>query len=111
MYFFRLGEIEEKTLLKGVTTRLAWGDRLMFSLVTLEPHAVVPEHSHDHEQMGLVLEGEFEMGIGGERRRVRRGDAYLIPSQVRHSARGFGKRAQALDVFSPPREEYKQLLG
>ncbi len=31
----------------------------------MEPHAIVEEHSHPHEQMGLMLEGEAVFTIGG----------------------------------------------
>ena len=43
-----------------------------------------------------------------EARTIRPGDAYLIPSGVEHSATAVGGPARALDIFSPPREEYKK---
>ena len=76
------------------------------SFVNLQPHGVVEEHSHPHEQMGMVLEGTFELTIDGESRNIKKGDAYLIPSNVKHSARAFDEPAVALDIFSPPREDY-----
>ena len=39
------------------------------------------------------------------------GDVYLIPSGVEHSATAVGGPARALDIFSPPRDEYKQLTS
>jgi quercetin dioxygenase-like cupin family protein len=57
--------------------------------------------------MGLGLEGEFELIIGDEARIIRQGDSYLIPGNTPHSARSVGGPARALDVFSPPREDYK----
>jgi quercetin dioxygenase-like cupin family protein len=45
--------------------------------------------------------------IGSEERLVAAGDVYLIPSGVEHSATAVGGPARALDIFSPPREEYK----
>ena len=49
----------------------------------------------------------FEMTIGGETRKMKPGDAYVIPPGVEHSLQGTDGWGLALDVFSPPREEYK----
>ncbi len=80
----------------------------MLSFVTFDrPEALVPTHQHPHEQMGMGLEGEFELIIADEARLIRAGDSYLIPSNTPHSARSVGGPARALDVFSPPRDDYK----
>ena len=85
-----------------------WGDKVMISIIENAPHAVVPLHSHsEHEQAGIILQGEFDMTIGGEKRRVKPGDAYVIPSGVEHKLEGADGWALALDVFGPPRDEYK----
>ncbi|MBI4299720.1 MAG: cupin domain-containing protein [Chloroflexi bacterium] len=78
----------------------------MISFVHLSPDAVIPTHRHPHEQMGMGLEGEFEMIIGDVKRTVKKGDAYLVPSNVEHSVRNYGGPSLALDIFSPPREDY-----
>ena len=49
-------------------------------------HSVVEEHSHPHEQMGLMLEGEAEFIVGGQRRTVRAGQMWRIPGGVLHKA-------------------------
>ena len=107
MPFFAINEQPEKSIFDGKTTiRTLHGEKVMMSFVNLQPHGVVEEHSHPHEQMGMVLEGTFELTIDGEARRIKKGDAYLIPSNVKHSARAFDEPAVALDIFSPPREDY-----
>jgi mannose-6-phosphate isomerase-like protein (cupin superfamily) len=96
----------------GIRIRTAWGERIMLSFLDFESAgATVPLHRHDHEQMGMGLEGEFELVIGGEARLIRAGDVYLVPSGVEHSATAVGGPARALDIFSPPREEYKSASG
>ena len=106
MYFCASEDFKERELAPGVRLRLAWGERVMMSFVDLAANSVVARHSHPHEQMGMVLKGEFEMVIGGEARVLLEGDCYLIPPDVEHSARTFDMPAQALDIFSPPREDY-----
>ena len=59
-------DIVPRTLCPGVTAKIASGEKLMFSLVTLEPGAIVPEHSHPHEQMGMLVSGTMELAIEGK---------------------------------------------
>lgn len=79
----------------------------MVALATLEPHAVVEEHQHPHEQLGVVLEGRAIFVIGGTERTLQAGDRYIIPGNVRHKVIALDQPVKALDVFNPPREEYK----
>ena len=106
MPFDRWDALVPFELADGVQLRIMSGERVMMSFVTLDPGGEVPQHSHPHEQMGMGVEGSFELVIDGESRVIRRGDIYLIPSNVVHSARGLDERAVALDIFSPPREDY-----
>ncbi|HLJ57831.1 MAG TPA: cupin domain-containing protein [Chthonomonadaceae bacterium] len=108
MPFFDLAQQPTREIFPGVTITTAWGEALMMSFVTFAfAGAAVPTHSHVHEQMGMGLEGEFELTIDGETRAIRTGDSYLIPSNVPHSARALTAGARALDIFNPPREDYK----
>ncbi len=109
--FFPLAEVESIEMAPGVSLQLVCGDKAMMSFVTLQPGSVVPLHSHPHEQMGTGLEGEMLLFIGGMEdkysRIIRAGDTYVIPGGVPHAAKAVGDvPAVALDVFSPPREDY-----
>ena len=105
-YFFDPSTVKRRELAPGVTLRTMWGEKVMMSIVEIAPHGVVPAHSHPHEQAGMVLQGEFDFTIGGQTRRVRQGDAYIIPGGVEHSLVGSQNWSLALDIFSPPREDY-----
>lgn len=82
-------------------------ERMMISLVEMEPHAVVEEHSHPHEQMGLMLEGVADFTIGDQTRRVRPGEIWRIPGNVRHKVVALDAPVRAIDVFNPPRDDYR----
>ncbi len=99
-------DMRPRQLAPGVTAKIAPGEKLMFSLVTLEPNAVVPEHAHPHEQMGMMVGGVMELTIAGETRVLSGNALYLIPGGVPHKAAAGPEGAVALDAFSPPREEY-----
>jgi quercetin dioxygenase-like cupin family protein len=105
--FFDVDELEAKQTLAGVKMQVAYGEKIMMAYVNLDANITLPAHSHPHEQMGMFLEGEAEFTIGDEKRIVKPGMAYLVPSNVEHKVTTFDKPVLALDIFSPPREEYK----
>ncbi len=84
-----------KELQAGVRTRTFWGENLMFSLVELDAHAVIPSHSHPHEQGTYLLSGGFEATVGGETRWVGPGELFIVPGGVEHSVR-VGIRSDAV---------------
>jgi quercetin dioxygenase-like cupin family protein len=105
--FWKQEEIPARTLAPGVTAKIASGERMMFSLVTLAPEAVVPTHSHPHEQMGMMVSGTMEFTIEGETRVLSGSEMYVVPGGVPHAAKAGPGGAVALEAFSPPREEYR----
>jgi quercetin dioxygenase-like cupin family protein len=98
--------IAPRRLAPGVTLRVFSSDRVMLSLVDLEPGAVVPPHQHPHEQLGIWLAGDAEATIGDNRKHVSAGDCYYIPGGTEHTFVTGHDGGQALDIFHPPREDY-----
>ena len=68
--------------------------------------ALLPEHSHPHEQVTAVQEGEFEMTIAGSKNHLTPGSVAVIPSNVLHSGRAVTD-CTIIDVFHPVREDYR----
>ncbi len=106
-YYFDSAARTRKELLPGVATRTFWGDRMLLSLVDLDPNTTIPLHAHPHEQVGMVLSGTVEFTIAGETRQLGPGDIYIAPGGVEHSVRLGDSACQILEAFSPVREEYK----
>ncbi len=100
-------ECARHTIFPGVTIATCAAERLMLSLVNLEPHSVVEEHSHPHEQAGMVLEGRAVFFIGGEQKTLGPGDCYFAPGGVRHKVIALEEPVRVIDVFTPVREEYR----
>ena len=105
--FWNPESIAPKVLAPGVTAKIASGERMMLSLVTLAPGAVVPTHSHPHEQMGMMVSGTLEITIEGETRVLSGSGMYFVPGGVPHAAKAGPGGAVTLEAFSPPREEYR----
>ena len=105
--FFNWRDIPERIPKEGVTMKVVSGEKGMMVSFDIEPNVEIPVHSHPHEQMGTVLEGEITLKIGKEERILKAGDGYIAPSGVPHGAKTGTKGAKVLDFFSPPREDYK----
>jgi quercetin dioxygenase-like cupin family protein len=107
VYFPTADECSTHTIFPGVTIRTCAAAKMMLSYVVLEPHAVVEEHSHPHEQVGMLLEGRARFFIGGEEKVLQKGDMWLIPGNVKHRVVALEERVVALDIFTPVREDYR----
>ncbi len=105
--FFRWEEIKEKIPKNGIKMKVITGTKAQMVLFQIDPHTEFPPHMHPHEQMGTVLAGALLLKIGKSEKILKPGDAYIVPPNTEHSAKTFNKTTVVLDVFSPPREEYK----
>jgi mannose-6-phosphate isomerase-like protein (cupin superfamily) len=76
------------------------------ALMTLQPNAASGRNLNAHEmseQVLLVLQGEVEAEVGGEKRSLRKGDVVLIPAGVKHRFHNTSaKAAVTFSVYAPP---------
>lgn len=106
-FFYTEEDCAEHQIFPGVRIRTSWLERLMTSVVHFAPHSVVENHSHPHEQMGIIVSGHAEFTVGGVTQTLGPGDLYRIPSNVVHKVVALDEPVKAFDVFSPVREDYK----
>ena len=109
--FFSLSDLSggiPRELAEGLSTRIFVGEQAMLSIVTIEPNASGSTHSHPEEQWGFLLEGSGVRTQDGRKVPVKAGDFWRTPGGVRHSFKGGPEGATVLDVFAPPREEYRK---
>ena len=97
-----------RTLAEGIKTRIFPGQNVMLSVVRMEPHSSGTIHSHPEEQWGVLLEGECIRIQAGEERTMKAGDFWCTPGGVMHGVRTGAVGAVVLDIFSPPRDEYRK---
>ncbi|MBX0321885.1 cupin domain-containing protein [Halomicroarcula sp. F13] len=85
--------------------QLAAGEEMSIQHLRIEPGGRVPEHSHHHEQVGFVYQGEQTFVLeDGETVTVEPGESYWLQSHEVHAAENRGDvDLLAIDVFSPPR--------
>jgi quercetin dioxygenase-like cupin family protein len=94
----------------GVTLRALSGAQVMLSHVTIAPHGFAAVHTHDEEQIGLVVSGGCEFDLDGEVRTLGPGDIYHAPPGVPHGARAGEDGCVIVDMFAPPRQALLDLL-
>ncbi|MEQ1615010.1 MAG: cupin domain-containing protein [Hyphomicrobiaceae bacterium] len=92
----------------GLTTRIFAGEQAMLSVVSIGPNMMGTMHQHPEEQWGVLLEGSAVRYQGGEEFAVKKGDFWRTPGGVPHTMRAGPDGARVLDVFSPPRPEYRK---
>jgi quercetin dioxygenase-like cupin family protein len=107
MYYYNPTERVAKELIPGINAKTFWGEQMLAAVVDLDANVHLPLHSHPHEQLGIVIEGQIEFSVAGEVKVLKPGEVYVIPGGVEHEARTFDQPVKVLDVFSPVREEYK----
>lgn len=109
--FFKWDAQDPIEVVPGLRFQPILGGRLMANFVSFEPNTVAAVHWHDEEQMSIVIEGEMEFEVGGQKRIIKRGDAVIIPPNVPHGARTFDTTCLEIDVFNPPRQGLLELMG
>ena len=97
---------ESRQLLEGVNlTTLVHGDKTLMGQFNLSKGAMIPAHSHPHEQTGIMISGKLRFIVNGETIDVEAGDSWCLPGDVKHSAEAL-EDTVVIEVFSPVREDY-----
>ena len=86
--FEDLSDIAPQRIWDRIVARSVHGERITMSVIELDPGAVVAEHSHENEQLGIVLRGTMDFRVGEERREL--GAGGTLANSGEHAARGDG---------------------
>lgn len=111
MTFIDIDATPANEVCPGCRLRTPYGQNLMLSYLEMDEGAEIPLHHHPHEQAGMLLKGKLQLTIGDETRTVEAGSMFIIPPNVPHRAIAADGPAVVLDVFSPVREDYAELMN
>ncbi|MBI3749259.1 MAG: cupin domain-containing protein [Chloroflexi bacterium] len=92
-----------------VRARRIEGQRITFAVVELSANGRVPEHRHENEQLGMVIQGRVSFTIDDETRDLGPGGTWRIPSNAAHHVDVGPDGAVVIDIFSPPRHDWDAL--
>jgi quercetin dioxygenase-like cupin family protein len=102
---YRWDDVAQEKVTEMISRKLVTGAREMVAQISLKKGCVVPEHSHESEQMTYVLRGALRFRIGGEEIVIRENEILHIPSGVPHEATALEETFE-LDLFSPIRQDW-----
>jgi quercetin dioxygenase-like cupin family protein len=96
---------------KGVEIKILGSkEKLSLCYALIEPGAILIEHSHPSEQIGMCIRGTGELTSGGYILKTSPGTSWTIPANEKHSYRNTGSETvEVIEAFSPPREDYLKL--
>ncbi|WP_052886153.1 cupin domain-containing protein [Thermoproteus uzoniensis] len=101
-----MGWVFEK-LNECIERRYISGRNLTLAQFRIKAGCVVPAHSHENEQISLILEGRALFVVGGVTREVSAGEVVHIPPGVLHEVKALTD-VVVVDVFSPRRDDWEK---
>lgn len=102
-------DVVPESLAPDRTRYMTWTGHLMLVVVDFRDGPAVdpdPPHSHPHEQVSYVAEGEVLFFIDGVPTRLGPGGVASIPPDVPHCIQTLTSYARLVDVFTPIREDF-----
>ena len=103
-----IGDVRPIDIWDGVSARPVEGERITMAFVELEPNVRVPEHTHENEQVGIMLQGSGTFRVGDETMECRPGTTWRILSNVPHSMDVGPDGAVVIDIFAPVRADWER---
>lgn len=106
--YFAGNEMPWTELGDGIRRKIvAHTPQLMSVLVQFDKGAIGTPHAHDvHDQIAFVISGSFEAEVGGVKRVLKPGDAFVAPHHTTHGVVALEAGSTLLDQFSPRRDDY-----
>jgi quercetin dioxygenase-like cupin family protein len=105
---YRWDDLPKEAVNDDLSRRLISGARVMIAHVYLDKGCIVPQHSHDNEQLTYILKGKLRFFLGEDESEVvdvGAGEVLHIPSNLPHKAEALEDTLD-VDVFSPPRQDW-----
>ena len=110
MSFVKTGDARSFTPETGMKRQvLAHSDQLMLVRHYFEKGWVGARHSHPHHQLVYVVSGAIRVDVAGRVFDVLAGDSFVVDGGVEHQASAL-EVSEVLDVFTPVREDYRELV-
>jgi quercetin dioxygenase-like cupin family protein len=109
---YNLNDIPSREMRRGIIQRVFRGDQVAIGYNQLHPGMATNPHSHDFEQIFILLEGRVKLHVGDDVHQCEAGSIVRIPPHTEHWAEPPLPEdgvALNMDIFSPIREDYYAL--
>ncbi|MFQ6676879.1 MAG: cupin domain-containing protein [Fidelibacterota bacterium] len=101
-----LNTIDAEEILPGFRVKVVHSEHMTLTHWDIKAGSSLPEHSHPHEQVTNMIEGELELIVDGESNILKPNSVVVIPSNATHSGKAI-TGCRVIDVFYPTREDYR----
>jgi quercetin dioxygenase-like cupin family protein len=102
-------ETQRQNIGPGRERYLAHTDHLMMTVLDFDNGPMKqpdPPHSHPHEQITYVAEGQVRFFLEDNAYDLSAGDMIAVPADVPHTIQLLTAHARLVDTFSPIREDF-----
>ena len=108
----RWDEIPDEQVRPGVRRRAIGTRDVLLVMNECEPGMDLRPHSHDFDQIAMIVAGTAIYHVGELANEVGPGSVLLVPAGVEHYIEPTGaETVENIDVFAPAREDYLHLLA
>ena len=92
---------------KSTRRVLIHGTALMLVEFRFQKGGVGMPHQHaEHDQVGYIAKGSFDITVNGEKRTVHAGDSYYAAKNILHGVVALEEDSVIIDAFTPPRADF-----
>jgi len=102
---YRWDDVKKEKISNTFFRQMIYGDKVMVSKLEIKKGNVVPEHSHENEQITWIIKGKLHFKIDGKEMDIGSGEVLVIPSNIKHEAVALEDTID-IDIFSPRREDW-----
>lgn len=99
-------DLPTKEPIPGFKGKFVHTDNMSVAHWRIAANSMAPIHAHPHEQITMVVEGEFELTIAGDKKVLKPGIVAVVPPDAEHSGIALTE-CHLIDMFHPVREDYR----
>lgn len=103
---YNWGQVELEQLNPLLARQVIHTDRITLARIHLAKGCIVPEHSHEQEQLSWLKQGRLRFTLDGAELILNAGDVLPIPSGAPHRVEAL-EESFVIDIFSPCREDWR----
>lgn len=100
MGFWDLKTLKLDEFRPGIWSKVESGTNLTMAFMEIAANKEGNAHDHPFDQCGIVVEGEIEISIGGEKKLLKPMETYFIPAGIKHNWKTISSPAKILDVVT-----------
>ena len=107
MKLYKWDDIDKEQLNPLMVRQVIHGQKMTVARIHLSKGLVVPAHHHVNEQISMVERGKLRFNVDGREVLLQAGQTIAFEPDVSHGVEAL-EDSVALDVFSPPREDWQR---